>query len=469
MKKRFLQIIARVLVLCLISDPLTAAAFAIGPGPIRLRAVATDFTATAVNPPPLFEPPHRLQVAYAIRRAVADLRQHENGFVVGITLAINGAAMAFTGGYIVHGSPGRGIALGAAGMAALAAAANFLIPRPNRQPTHDAAVENPPSAEPTESLTLFSAVPLAAALGLRSALSHWLPGAGPALAGIGFFPFGLRRLRMQPLRSPADDETRIPEDRIDRWGQAIIDQFNANSGRRKIVDMGTFDGEFLRNWRARYPSDLIIGYELKYWPVRFPLWLQLVPDGVVFRDAAETGVTSDSVDRVTINHPDPNRIHQTLPGMAREAYRILRPGGSISLALEDIAASADPVRRKMFANTRAEVLMITRHAGFKIVIDGPLPLIDPTYPSTKFMVLLPTRYIEAKKPVLQAPDRGFALLRLGLAMGALGAPVLIPIAWARPSWAAAFAITAAVTGIWQARRLRNRSLSTIPVGILRAA
>ncbi len=111
--------------------------------------------------------------------------------------------------------------------------------------------------------------------------------------------------------------------------ETIVDYFNRLKGVVKVVDMGTMDGVFMKEWRKKYPRNKIIGFDL------MPL---VAIEGYVARDVTESGLLPESVDIVTINMPVPwdylNKLTR-LFYLLKEANRILKPNGKIYITSDN--------------------------------------------------------------------------------------------------------------------------------------
>lgn len=167
--------------------------------------------------------------------------------------------------------------------------------------------------------------------------------------------------------------------------RAIIDRFDAIRDTPKAVDIGSSDMEFARESKLKgwHPQAAVIGYDL---PPADLLDLNLaeVPEGLVLRSAADTGLSAGSVDRVTINMPSPPDLEELMPLILPEAARILKPDGRVMITVQAPQAAED---RKDWHNL-AVIRQALTNAGFEIQIDAePLSQADPSYPETTYMFL----------------------------------------------------------------------------------
>jgi len=173
------------------------------------------------------------------------------------------------------------------------------------------------------------------------------------------------------------------ENNITERDKTIIDRFNALQDVPKVVDMGSGSGSFSEEYRKKYPNEAIIGYELdetmagnmfdKEWQVNV--------------DAGRTRLLSNSVDKVTINMPDPKDVYNVIPHLLKEAQRILKPGGEIFIVFEALDRS-DPFLNLIVRSAETDILSSLMDQGFQVEHKGrPLSEVEPNYPRTRMMTL----------------------------------------------------------------------------------
>ncbi len=155
----------------------------------------------------------------------------------------------------------------------------------------------------------------------------------------------------------------------------IIEDFDRKTGMFKVVDMGSSIGEFIEVYLKQHPDHVMIGYDNEERLAEIIARL----DKVVLGDAGKTGLTSESVDIVTINMINYARVLSDIPGMLKEAFRILKPGGQIILTMEGEDLN-DPIQRSFVRLAKRELPGMFRE--FQTIKMGPLSEIEPSYPKT---------------------------------------------------------------------------------------
>jgi serine/threonine protein phosphatase PrpC/tRNA G46 methylase TrmB len=161
----------------------------------------------------------------------------------------------------------------------------------------------------------------------------------------------------------------------------IIAEFDSTDD-FKVVDMGSGDGSFLEAYSVRYPGHKIIGFENR---VFYAGNAYLAPARLVIGDAGHTGLKDSSVDKVTINMPDPRGASVSLHRLLREAWRILRPGGELAVVFE----AYDPHSHRSPYSVPVpyfDMGIVIRGNNFRLKVNGvPLRDFDPSYPTTNFI------------------------------------------------------------------------------------
>ncbi len=158
----------------------------------------------------------------------------------------------------------------------------------------------------------------------------------------------------------------------------IVQQFNTING-PKVVDIGSGHGDFLKNYLMKYPGTAGLGYENDPFAVLFGMAANRIWQ--VFGDARQTGLLSESIDKVFINMPAPayvrsNEKGSVIAGYLKEARRILKPGGEVYIVFQANYPELDPV-----------ILKDLQEEGFKIEQNGkPLFEVEPNYPPSRFIM-----------------------------------------------------------------------------------
>jgi len=160
--------------------------------------------------------------------------------------------------------------------------------------------------------------------------------------------------------------------------EETIQKFNeVPPGIEKVVDMGSGGAEFLEAYRKNSKTKVaIIGYET------VPRGKQV--EGLVKRDARDTGIDSNSVDKVTINMPGVPALRKDVTGPSyilgylKEAMWILKSGGQVYIVTENW---------DMEDTDKQNVRDDLKDLGFEIERDGVpfLNTIEPDYPRVGMM------------------------------------------------------------------------------------
>ncbi len=260
--------------------------------------------------------------------------------------------------------------------------------------------------------------------GLPDDVSRWAIRLRPLAPGVHFFELqatagdatqtsATGRLIAEGARLAStqdSNETVLTDDQdaVAERNQRIIRDFEQLSGVVKGVDMGGLDAEFANKVDAGawLKNARFISYDL---PPMTPVALEDLPGRLVLQGAESTGLGSGSVDVVTINMPSPGTLESVLPGMMREARRILKPEGRLVLVIqrpkagEAVVQSIDelvrrpgpgkidsvPLALRILAETgfTAQAPIDLRAAGSEALPDRFSDLAN-NYPSTRFADLL---------------------------------------------------------------------------------
>ncbi len=176
--------------------------------------------------------------------------------------------------------------------------------------------------------------------------------------------------------------------------QKTVDRFNAiHDGRKKNVEMGSGDGMFLLGHQDMRTGEAIIGYEID--PVAVKAGMSLYPDrfgqiNLVQGDAGNTGLDSNSVDKVIINMPNPTEVNTVIPVFLREAGRILKSGGEVLITMQapiqHDPRRDDPNYQAMVLQAQGSINSSFSSFGFEIAENNGQPLDKNAYPESTHLV-----------------------------------------------------------------------------------
>ncbi|MCX5692331.1 MAG: methyltransferase [Candidatus Omnitrophica bacterium] len=189
-----------------------------------------------------------------------------------------------------------------------------------------------------------------------------------------------------------------------------VENFNRTEGPAKIVDMGTGDGLFLINYRRKYPGDVIIGFDSYLDESVTVSDINSRAHGIVIQDGGDTGIESMSVQKVTINQPDPTTVQTTdlMQRLIKEAWRILQDNGKLYITIEDVNnyKEKDPERYDFLRNLPTLIQEWLIGQGFEIEINGEsLEKVEPDYPKSSFIAGFKSAIFIARKPVQKADTK----------------------------------------------------------------
>jgi hypothetical protein len=188
------------------------------------------------------------------------------------------------------------------------------------------------------------------------------------------------------------EESEYRKQVIDRNKEELERFINAKG--YKVVDLGTGNAQFLSAYRLLHSDQHIIGFENHEEQAD----LESNLDGLIFADGANTRLPDASIDKVTINMPNPN-VTTMLPGFIKEARRILKSDGQLFVTWQNLESNQE---NKNWIGTESLISLIgrmeqiilrsLRENGFvfnepftETTFKLPLAAIDPTYPSTSYI------------------------------------------------------------------------------------